>query len=93
MKNASRVMLSVCFALVHYACTFGVFLITASYASDIDGLHSPLTGFQETLLFSAFYLLLLPFGYLPLGILFNSALLGIGLYFFVDGRAKRKFRK
>lgn len=89
-NNKARIPFSICFTLLHYALTFAVFLIMASYASDIDGLNPPLTGFKEALLSVAFYLFLFPFGYLPLGILFNSALLGVGLYFLLDWRAKKK---
>lgn len=89
MKKRSRIILSLCFTILHYALAFAVFVVMASYAVDIDGTNPPLSRYQDTLLTVAFYLLLFPFGYLPLGLLFNSALLGVGLYFFSDWRAKK----
>ena len=62
----------------------------ASYAGDIDGLNPSLTRYQEMFLSVAFYLLLFPFGFLPFGVLFNSPLLGVSLYFFSDWREHRK---
>ena len=85
-------MLGIGVALLHYALAVAVFLIMASYAGDIDGLNPPLTGIKEKLLVAAFYALLFPFGYLPLGVLFNSALLGVGLYLLLDWRAKKRLK-
>ena len=89
MKKKSRIILSISFTVLHYALAFAVFVIMASYATDIDGLNPSLTRYQDMFLTVAFYLLLFPFGYLPLGLLFNSALLGVGMYFFSGWRAKR----
>lgn len=90
MHKKSRIALSISFTILHYVLAFAVFVIAASYAADIDGLNAPLSPFQETFLWVIFHLVLFPFGYLPFGLLFNSALLGVGVYFFSDWRAKKK---
>ncbi len=92
-RRVSRLMLSVCFSFLHYVLSFSVFFVMASYASDIEGLNTPLTGLKEKILLTAFHILLFPFGYLPFGILFNSAILGICLYFFLNWRAKSRLNR
>lgn len=74
------VLSAILFTLAHYALTIKIFFLMASYASDIDGMNPALTQLQEKILIGAFYIIFLPFGFIPLGILINSPILGYGLY-------------
>lgn len=90
MKVAQRknwqIACAAAFTVIHYVLTAYIFLLTAAYASNIDGKNPPLTALQSSLLMKAFYVMLFPFGLLPFGVLFNSAILGYGVYRFLIWR-------
>lgn len=71
---------AILFTLVHYALAIGIFFLMASYASDIDGVNPVLTHLQEKILVGSFYIILLPFGFIPFGVLINSSIIGYGFY-------------
>lgn len=71
---------AILFTLAHYTLAIGIFFLMASYASDIDGVNPVLTHLQEKILTGAFYIILLPFGFLPFGVLINSPIVGYGFY-------------
>lgn len=89
-RKKSAIILSTLFTLIHYGFSFSVFLFLASYASDIDGRNPVLSLFSQKIVIGAFYLLLFPFGYLPFGVLVNSAVLGGILYYLLTRNALKK---
>lgn len=89
-----HLLIALAFTVLHYLATAAVFL---SGLASIGGFDRPATtlstfaaSIPEPVFLGLCYLFLVPAGFLPFGILYNSALLGFGLYHLLDWRHERK---
>ncbi len=85
---------AILFTLLHYAASAVTVLLMLASIGSFDRPATPLSelaaSIPQSVFFGIFYLLLLPFGFLPFGPLHNSAALGYGLYRLLGWLHERK---
>ncbi len=88
---------AILFALLHYAATAAIVLLMLASIGSFDRPATPLSelaaSIPQSVFFAAFYILLLPLGFLPLGPLYNSAALGYGVYWLLGWLHERKITR